>query len=330
MTDIKHKGWFYIPPAVIVCALLLCVAFGSEARAAVTLSVSHRTSAIVMDGVSDYNPGGNLYPPQLRRIDLAPVNAPLVQGGSLSLSLDGGAEALFEGDSVSVEFLEDVTLPIWYDNAAGEYFVGDEEGARCYFIGNSENTLSERPFLMTLGIINSTGSLPDIRSVKRQMEDIRCVPKLDLIKSGDLLSDVKISFVDPKNMETALRKSDWNDVKNISRMVVYDKSQQVIQSLPVDYSPQSGSLIETNVRLAEKIDVNEIYYISVYFDFEAAQGVNSSITYVWDNRLAWSSSSGSGSGDSDSSESESGGCSAGFGTAILALAALLLSKKRRG
>jgi hypothetical protein len=327
MTDIKRKGCFYIPPAVIVCALLLCGALGSEARAAVTLSVSHRTSAVVMDGASDYNPGGNLYPPQLRRIDLAPVNAPVVQRGSLSLSLDGGTEVLFEGDSASMEFLEDVTLPIWYDNVAGEYFIGDEERARCYFIGNSENTLSERPFSMTLGIINSTGSLPDIRSVKSQMEDIRCVPRLDLIKSGDLLSDVKISFVDPKNMETTLRKNDWNDVKNISRLVVYDKNQKVMQSLPIDYSPQSGSYIETTVRLAEKIDINGIYYISVYFGFEAAQGTNSAITYVWDNRLAWSSSGGD---SSDSSESESGGCSTGFGTALLAFAGFWLSKKRHG
>jgi hypothetical protein len=132
--------------------------------------------------------------------------------------------------------------------------------------------------------------------------------------------------VDPANAAVTLRKGAKNNVKRVSRLDVFDEGQNVIRAFTVDYEPATGENIETPIRFDSPISVGQIYYISVYFEFDDPPGTSSSVSYAWDSRLNWAS----GEADPGSSGEEGGsGCSGGASgfLAIAGLAILLMRRK---
>jgi hypothetical protein len=324
------KQFVFIAAAAL--AFSMCAQTGAVLAAdSRSLAVTHRTSAAVVDGASDYGLSEQ-YKPRVRRLDFSPEQVPLRMIGKLHLYSDGVSvlAVVRDGKTEMDELSGDIEAPLWFDADLGQYYVGDGSRERCYFVESYETALSGQDFSMYVGATVTPGILPKIISTKIQLEEKKCVPRLDLIKDGGNLTGVSLRFVDPGNSSVALRKDEKRNIKSVIRLEVFDFDQKVIASEPVDYEPNTGDNIQTSVVFERPIKTNHIYYISVYFDFDEPEGTNSSVDYAWDNLLVWRAAEDGGEDDGSSGKPDVGGCSGGyFGFfAFMALVFLVYAKTR--
>jgi hypothetical protein len=286
------------------------------------LRVVHYSSAVVLDGRSNYNPtpdGKN--DPMPRFMYLYPTETPVGQRGTLLLHSDGESSYMSSDDGVMRTFSGERMFRIWYDDAQNRHIVGNDNRAECLFAGGAESALSGQPFVMSVGAWILSGMFPDIRATARQMEG-QCVPYLELAGGAGAVSAVTLRFVDPAFPDYALYKNGKNDVRSVQRLEVYDGNHNMIFSQPVDYIPQEDQIIETSITLSREMRETEIFYIRLYFDFsDYNEGANASALYAWDNFLMRTETG---------KEDSQGGCgAAGSPFALLVAAGFVALSRRR-
>ncbi|GHS86806.1 hypothetical protein AGMMS49957_05590 [Synergistales bacterium] len=240
----------------------------------------------MVNGKTDYKPKvSGMTPPEYHYVylEVAPRKIGGEQGGVLKLN---SSENVTVGYNASGKYFgftkfsgeKAFLLANHRDNSY--YCLVDEKDNHAEFYQGAETAFARSNFSIEIGASKASGKIPRIRTTQRQIDD-KCVPYVELIKSGSNVTGFIWRFVSPSDPSVPLKKQKASDVSEARRAVIRGVDGKNIYNEALNIKFADGDEMAGSVTLPSPVDVSKINDVRIIFYYGDNNEDSARIGYAW-------------------------------------------------
>jgi hypothetical protein len=110
----------------------------------------------------------------------------------------------------------------------------------------------------------------------------RCAPYVELVEKNMRTVGLRWRFVDPRRPSVSIKRGEGqNGISYVSRITVRTTEGEGFFILEPDFSPSEGDAIEGEVTFDMPIDIKQISYVAIFFNYSDSFGDGVRTEYSW-------------------------------------------------